>query len=489
LSVKLCFAAFTKVLKACSVQRTSQKSLCSAILSTINEEYGDSIATDDTLISRLLSCKDNLSPACVIEPAQTTTRDVVAMAMGTKVLPMLDREKLPLAILALRDMVLSSVSEDTLCMGNFNRIDLANQTSFNPVEFFADCLLYVVISVQNKDGADTIKQVTDEYIKSFDPLRATILIETVRHITPVELPKTLEIDDFEVVFREVKHNGLIACNNQSTARLFCLDISDSSFDYAALSDYLLDCLGMYVYSRTQMKEFEQARKLRSVGVRALRLMQENGAPDEKGTGNELGEMLLYAFMENGLSAPKLLSKVEIEATASRFRSKSDAVHLLKREVNGQTKYQLVFGTSCIQGDVQKAIDSAFDTIVSIKQGKAKERQMVEATLFNQTFDNATTEQLRQILIPSKMKQSSPDMAFGVFVGYSLDLKCDNNDAFRKQAMAKMETDIQASIPYLTSKITELGLGMHSFYFYFLPLNDAENDKKQIMNDLLGGRSE
>ena len=28
--------------------------------------------------------------------------------------------------------------------------------------------------------------------------------------------------------------------------------------------------------------------------------------------------------------------------------------------------------------------------------------------------------------------------------------------------------------------------MHSYYFYFLPFNDAEKDKKQIMDELLLG---
>jgi hypothetical protein len=42
----------------------------------------------------------------------------------------------------------------------------------------------------------------------------------------------------------------------------------------------------------------------------------------------------------------------------------------------------------------------------------------------------------------------------------------------------MKTDIQTVIPYIRNKITELNLGMHSYYFYFLPFNDAENDNKR-----------
>ena len=78
------------------------------------------------------------------------------------------------------------------------------------------------------------------------------------------------------------------------------------------------------------------------------------------------------------------------------------------------------------------------------------------------------------------------MAFGIFIGYTLGITADNNDEFRTESVKKMKADIQTVIPYIRKKIYELNLGMHSYYFYFLPFNDAENDKKEIMNELLLG---
>ena len=235
-----------------------------------------------------------------------------------------------------------------------------------------------------------------------------------------------------------------------------------------------------------MKEFEDKKKVRNMGAKALRLMKANGKPDEKGTGNELGEMLLFAFLEDGLHAPKLLSKVEISTTARQFSSKSDCVHLLKRKVNGEISYQLVFGASCINGNFESAIDSAFEVLAAIKNRRVRERQMVDSTLFNHTYDDDTTKWLHQILVPSKTRQAAPDMAFGVFVGYSIDVEADDNDAFRTECIKRMESDIKAAIPYIEQKVSDLNLGMHSYYFYFLPFNNAEVDKKLIMDELLLG---
>ena len=53
-------------------------------------------------------------------------------------------------------------------------------------------------------------------------------------------------------------------------------------------------------------------------------------------------------------------------------------------------------------------------------------------------------------------------------------------------MKQMESDIKAAIPYIEHKVSDLNLGMHSYYFYFLPFNNAEVDKKHIMDELLLG---
>jgi len=50
----------------------------------------------------------------------------------------------------------------------------------------------------------------------------------------------------------------------------------------------------------------------------------------------------------------------------------------------------------------------------------------------------------------------------------------------------MDTDIKAHVAYIANKISAENLGTHSFYFYILPFNDADNEKQSIMNTVLGG---
>ena len=51
---------------------------------------------------------------------------------------------------------------------------------------------------------------------------------------------------------------------------------------------------------------------------ALRIMRKRDAADGKGIGNELGEIMIYAFLEEKLEAHKLLSKIELSTDAAQY---------------------------------------------------------------------------------------------------------------------------------------------------------------------------
>ena len=479
----LCFGALIKVLRICSKPKVYNKTLCEAVIKTLDVYYGEIIGSDDSLVSHLVNCGQNLSPDDVIIPMRTASLPAISKGMSQYVIPLLNEEMIPQAILALQEMALSTVSDNGK-IGSMSKAELAYKVVFNPADFFADIFHFTATAIENESGKDDIDKVTKEYVTNFDGSRITL--EENKIVAGEELDITLDCDGFEAVFCKVDHDAALSLKNKSGISLYYLDISDSAFDYMALNEYLFDSVGMYVYSRTQIKDFEDRKKARSIGAKALRLMKENGTPGEKGTGNELGEMLLFTFMEGGLHAPKLLSKVEITTDAQRFKSKSDSVHLLKKMVNGEVCYQLVFGASSISGSITDAIDAAFDALAEIKNSRKSERKMVESTLFNNTYDSETTERLKQIIVPSKQRNAEPDMAFGIFIGYTIDISEDDNDKFRSLVVEKMKSDIQAAIPYIEQKAAELKLTMHSYYFYFLPFNDAEKDKKQIMDELLLG---
>ena len=76
----------------------------------------------------------------------------------------------------------------------------------------------------------------------------------------------------------------------------------------------------------------------------------------------------------------------------------------------------------------------------------------------------------------------------MFLGYNFGILPSgrSDDELLEIVQEKLEQDAQAHAEYIAQKIKDCGLENHAFYFYLLPLNDAENEKKTIMQHVLDG---
>lgn len=299
------------------------------------------------------------------------------------------------------------------------------------------------------------------------------------HISMKTLPVTLKNRDFDIVFEEVGQ-ATLGLTNPEDLRIFRLKIEDYNFSYVTLQKFLNSNIGRYVYSRAKMEQYRIKDDIESIGIEAAQYLRAHR------TDNELGEMLLYSFLEEVLHAPKLFSKAEL----GNITGNCDGIHI-QTMTDTIPSYQMVFGTSDIQGKLSMAIDTAFDAVVKLKSEKPDNMMLVESTIFNCAFENSeTTEKIKSILLPNKANQDFPSTAFGLFVGYTIDVEDDDYmlpiSDFRNKMNDKLQADIIEQSIYISNKIKELHLGCHSFYIYIFPLNDADKDKIDIINKLIGG---
>ena len=301
------------------------------------------------------------------------------------------------------------------------------------------------------------------------------------------LTKTIKNAEFDGIFTEVEHTESLGLRNPHQIRMFHLDVVNNAFSFYAMHEFLISNIGRYVFSRAKMEQFRIDDNLEAVGAKAIGLLRKASKMDESWIGEELGDILLYVFLEQILGAPKLFSKIELLDCGNTALS-GGGVHLLPLgEDSKAPAYQMIFGKSQIKGDLQDAVDNAFASFVAIRDNTMQELKVVESTVFSQSFDPETAAQLKSIIIPNK-KKADVDKAFGVFLGYSLGLDAErySNTEFRAELALKMDTDIKAHVAYIAKRIKEMGLGTHSFYFYILPFNDADGEKSSIMTALLEG---
>ena len=146
------------------------------------------------------------------------------------------------------------------------------------------------------------------------------------------LSKTVH-GDFDAVFREVTQSSPVSWITQGELRLFHLNIRNNKFNPEEMKKLLYRNIGDYVFSRAKIEHFKVTGDAFAIVSQALRVLQKNGGADIKGTGSELGELLLYSFLEEKLKAPKLMSRVELSTDAKQYASSCDGIHLLTKEID------------------------------------------------------------------------------------------------------------------------------------------------------------
>lgn len=203
---------------------------------------------------------------------------------------------------------------------------------------------------------------------------------------------------FDTVFSEVDSTKKLNLKNNNCLRLFYLDIFNNEFTYTGLHQLLQRNIGRYVFSRASIEQFKAEGDAEAIGLKAIELLRKANNPNDYGAGGELGEILLYLFLENKLDAPKLLSKVELKTTGNQYVFGSDGVHLFQLD---NKNFQLILGESKIKGILSKAVDEAFESIEKVSNNPDNELRLIEKNILSESFDEATTEFIKSLIVPLK----------------------------------------------------------------------------------------
>lgn len=305
----------------------------------------------------------------------------------------------------------------------------------------------------------------------------------------MELSKTVKNKTFDDYFTEVKHSETITgMLRPGSLRLFCLNVRNGNIKASDLEKFTMLNIGQYVFSRAKQEKYRNEGNLDLVTQQALRAMRKSTKARNIAAGETLGEIMVYAIMEEKLNAHKLLSKIELSTDAAQYESEADGIHFLCKDGKSILSNQMVFGASSVTGDIKDAIDIAFEKIERIEEHEDEELLLVDKTAMDRFYEENDLKILKSYVIPEEPKNASFGISFGVFLGYSLGLNPDGYDdvQFRERMHKKMIYDIQAHEDYIANKIKNARLQNHSFYFFTLPLNQAKEESDEIMQHVMEG---
>lgn len=292
--------------------------------------------------------------------------------------------------------------------------------------------------------------------------------------------------DFLDSFEEICTKGIDKYDKNKIS-VFLLKINANEFDYDLLVNNLLEPIADYSISRKVKEQYlNKPMKLsKKARERFVNYARNNG---------ELGELLLYCFLEAHLKAPKILTKLELKTSTSHYVNGADGIHFLKLQ-NGN--YQLIFGESKTIEDLTAAISDAFKSIYEFKneineKGNDKsginyEKGLISDNLNKETFSDDEKEFLERLIYPKKDSNFEVDDAFGIFVGFQIQITTEDkkmpNDMFRNKIKEQVEFEVNKRLKHINKKIDEYKLYGHNFYIYVLPFTEMSEKRKKVMEEL------
>ena len=273
--------------------------------------------------------------------------------------------------------------------------------------------------------------------------------------------------------------------NSNMLRLFMLNTENKLFNYDELYDYLLPNIAHYVFSRKTIQTAQlEPRKQMTILVDALGHLREITSEKDKGAGGELGEILLYLFLEQDLHAPKLLSKVEMKTNPQDYVKGADGIHFkFRTSESGKKVLQLVIGESKIRNSLESGIKDAFISIDTYLTSNIHDRTLLDTHLMNQIVDEEEANELRSYIL--SVPRQKKETIFVIFIGYSIDYtgEADSNDLYDVKVIQENIKQVLAYKQTILDLIDHYKINNYEFNFYFLPFHNAFRDRKTFIDQL------
>ena len=201
--------------------------------------------------------------------------------------------------------------------------------------------------------------------------------------------------------------------SKNKLRLFMLNTENKLFNYDELYQYILSNITRYVFDRRKSTEIENDPVKRNFAtLDAISHLRDITSDKDKGAGGELGEILLYLFLEQDMGAPKLFSKVELKTGSRDYVKGSDGIHFKFRETaDGKKVLQLVIGEAKIQNDLDDGIKAAFVSIDTYLSKNIQDRNLLDTHLMKQLVDEEEAKILKEYILSVPRKKKKQFLAF------------------------------------------------------------------------------
>lgn len=459
-------------------------------IALVNPNGEEGFSSDSSDINKLI--KGTFEPTGYVKDLiNRLTINELSQSYLSNIIPGLKQTMLKPLILAIKTILQSDTtvsSTKTFAVDDCRKETIINDTVIFLARLLA-CLVKETINQPNKryENEDLLPK---KYVESFinDPRIDKIKIVNKEEDVSAPLEKTLFTKTFKEIFKEINPNGYsLNISNTNRFKVYVLDVyKKEGFETQSLSKFIIENIGAYVRSRNCIAKLRDEDNTFSLGLYAVREIREKA----ENKVEAFSQIMTYVFMESVLHAPKIFSAYELEHGLKGDQiSKVSGVYLLPYgSVEGYAN-QLVFGSSDVNNSITTAIDNVLEIASYIDKNKLTMRSNIHNNIFYyaDNFSEDTKIYLKSVLLPDRNTSVPKINSFGIFFSYSVNLssiKTNNVYQINEEVCKLINKEIEHAIPYIEIKIKSMELDTYPFYFFVLPLVDAEKTSSEIMEEVL-----
>ena len=175
--MRLCFGTYAKVLLRCRRTGVTQVELGRELFASING--GVDVYYSDSSISDLVNGRKNLGPFDV-ESARSSSSAEIARRFRNEMEPLLDENKVSLAVAAVRELALNDGDIGPLSIvdrvGGLTKSELERTLCFNPWAFLAGVLIFVASDVRNRGAEQDCASVGELFTERLNEVAASFVL-------------------------------------------------------------------------------------------------------------------------------------------------------------------------------------------------------------------------------------------------------------------------------------------------------------------------
>ncbi|HON45899.1 MAG TPA: hypothetical protein PLR86_11200, partial [Planctomycetota bacterium] len=209
-----------------------------------------------------------------------TDTDKIVALYRTKLSKLIMHDNYKKAFILARKEVLNEDTslDDSTVIGSagFSKEAIINGATFDFYSLIANLMKYCS-SIVNSGYRSNVKEITKTFVSDKLSISSRIFLSS-SEVSSITTPITLTVDatKFASVFTELNANAYsLSLPNSNKVKLYKLKVVNNEFDKTPISDFILDNISQYVYSRTKIKDISAHHNVKTISTRAIRDLIKN----------------------------------------------------------------------------------------------------------------------------------------------------------------------------------------------------------------------